>query len=51
MFSDHIDSAIKEHISEIVDSPAGSGPSADGILMEDGPSFIVLESGDYVLKE
>jgi len=35
-----------------IDSGGGSGPvSGDGILLEDGVFFILLESGDYILLE
>ncbi len=36
---------------QITDS-GGSGPvSGEGILLEDGVFFILLESGDYILLE
>ena len=29
----------------------GGGPSGDGLLLEVGPGYLLLESGDYLLLE
>ena len=37
---------------DIEDTGGGSGPSSgDGVLLEDGTSFLQLESGDFLLLE
>ena len=38
-------------ISPIVDYVNSGGAITDGILMEDGTSFVLLETGDYLLQE
>ena len=53
----HVNDHVQGHISSVFkpfpmpSGTASGGPSGDGILLEDGTSYLLLESGDYFLKE